>query len=273
MFWGVEFRSLKPIQLLHSSGAVQRPSLLGMTWWAAFCKFCSDFQDHCSEEVAGAELTGGRGAFAPVPRGAHSPWSCCTCRWDTLAADTELQRAGMCWHKDGAFPAKQSCSLPFPELGEMLSTQQIRIFSSKHAAHGCPCPDPTNEQSSTRLVQRQVFPRAVVWVNPLEPTHSYQPLKACFQCCKSTYSAKAFWKANTPQQKGVWRVLQCRWSCTSFTPQNNSPKLSLLTSLITKLIILKAFPSHFQTGYFSPCDLKQRVDAYRIGLPVGPILK
>lgn len=52
-------------------------------------------------------------------------------------------------------------------------------------------------------------------------------------------------------------------------PSKQFPHLSLLTGLITNLIILKAFLSHLQTVYFSPCDLKQRVYACRIGLPVG----
>lgn len=48
-------------------------------------------------------------------------------------------------------------------------------------------------------------------------------------------------------------------------PSKQFPHLSLLTGLIINLIILKAFLSHLQTVYFSPCDLKQRVYACRIG--------
>lgn len=111
-----------------------------------------------------------------------------------------------------------------------------------------------------------------MWVSPQKPTHSYQPLKAYFQCYRSTYSAKVFWKANTPR----WKVFEVYYSYIPMQmvlhviyPSKQFPLLSLLTSLIAKLIILKAFLSHLQTVYFSPCDLKQRVYAYRTGLPVG----
>lgn len=127
-------------------GGIQDPqahpssALLTLLSSTHFCSECPDerfsvnsAQDHCSEGAAGAELTG----FAPVP--VHFPWNCCSCRWDTVQTASS-RREGRAGTRMGHFPARQSCSPPFTQSGEMLNAQKIRGSSSNHAAHGCPSP-------------------------------------------------------------------------------------------------------------------------------------